>query len=363
MQSSTTSSRAQLIATPALILGFAFVSSSALAQDGRRPSYENMPELPPPIVRSLRYDAIPEGARGPAIDPAKGYRVEDFGSGAFMVTEGVHQVMVVKHSGGVVLADAPPAIGAKLFEAVEEISPGAEITHLIYSHAHIDHIGFAGEILGRHSNLAIVAHEEAAKLLRRAVDPARPMPTKTFGGTNETFVIDAGGQRLELTYPGPNHDPGNIEIFHPASKTLMLVDVIFPAWMPWRRLALTEDVPGYFEVVQKLNGKYDFEHLVAGHLNRAGTKHDVEVQLAFMRDLHAAAAKGLRATKPGETVDQADLANPWAVYDNYIDRVVVSCVSDLAPKWRNRLAGFDVFIYDQCMTMEQSLRIDGPSLR
>ena len=61
-------------------------------------------------------------------------------------------------------------------------------------------------------------------------------------------------------------------------------------------------------------------------------------------------------------MNQADLANPWAVYDNYIDRVVVSCVNDLAPKWRDRLAGFDVFIYDQCMTMEQSLRIDGPSL-
>jgi hypothetical protein len=34
----------------------------------------------------------------------------------------------------------------------------------------------------------------------------------------------------------------------------------------------------------------------------------------------------------------------------------------VAPKWKSRLGGFDVFIYDQCLSMEQSLRIDGPSM-
>jgi cbb3-type cytochrome oxidase cytochrome c subunit len=47
------------------------------------------------------------------------------------------------------------------------------------------------------------------------------------------------------------------------------------------------------------------------------------------------------------------------VTDNaYIDRVVIQCVNELTPKWSSKLAGYDVYIWDQCYAMEQSLRID-----
>ena len=50
--------------------------------------------------------------------------------------------------------------------------------------------------------------------------------------------------------------------------------------------------------------------------------------------------------------------NPWAIFDNYIDRVAAQCVSTLTPKWAHKLAAYDVFIWDQCYSMEQTLRID-----
>jgi len=50
--------------------------------------------------------------------------------------------------------------------------------------------------------------------------------------------------------------------------------------------------------------------------------------------------------------------NPWAVYGNYIDRVVMQCVNELTPNWTSKLAGYDVFIWDQCYAMENSLRIE-----
>ena len=53
-----------------------------------------------------------------------------------------------------------------------------------------------------------------------------------------------------------------------------------------------------------------------------------------------------------------DLANPWAFYRGFIDRAVNDCVSTMAPKWQSKISGFDVWIYDQCATMEQSVRID-----
>jgi len=222
------------------------------------PPYDKMPDIAPPIVRANKYLPVPDAARGPAIDPAKGYRVESLGAGAFLVTDGVYQALLIVHADGVVLVDAPPSIGAKLSRAVAEVAPGKKVTHLIYSHAHIDHIGFAGEIVKSNPGVAIIAHEETLKLLARAKDANRPLPTVTFAGVATPFSVTAGNQSLRLEYPGPNHEPGNIEIFHDASKTLMLVDVVFPGWMMWRRFALAQDIPGYFETVRSLNEKYDY---------------------------------------------------------------------------------------------------------
>lgn len=210
--------------------------------------------------------------------------------------------------------------------------------------------------------MAIVAHEETAEILARAGDPNRPAPTVVFGGTNETHALSAGGQALNLTYPGGNHQDGNIEIWHPESRTLMVIDVVFPGWMMWRNLAIAEDVPGLFDVVGSLNDRYDFEKLVAGHVGRAGTREDVTAGLEFLTDLHAAAGQALASVTPGEGVDPADYGNPWGLFDNYLDRVIIACVNAMAPKWQDRLSAFEVFIYEQCSTMEQSIRVDGPSL-
>ena len=137
----------------------------------------------------------------------------------------------------------------------------------------------------------------------------------------------------------------------------MVIDMIFPGWMPWRRLALAQDIPALFAQVKAINDR-DFDTIVGGHVARVGTHADVALELAFLEDLKAAAANGLKTTKFGEGLDPADLANPWAAYDHYIDRVAIGCVKEMTPKWSQRLGGFDVFIWDQCYSMEQSLRID-----
>jgi len=138
----------------------------------------------------------------------------------------------------------------------------------------------------------------------------------------------------------------------------MVVDVIFPGWMPWRRFAVAQDVPAYFAQVKQING-LEFDTLVGGHVARTGTHADVETQLSFMEDLEAAAEASLKTTKPGEGLTDIDrTTNPWSVFDNYIDRVALACVNELTPKWSTKLAAYDVYIWDQCYSMEQSLRID-----
>jgi glyoxylase-like metal-dependent hydrolase (beta-lactamase superfamily II) len=311
--------------------------------------YKDMPVLAPIGVRVDHYLPVP-GPAAPPVDPAKGYRLQDLGTGLYMVTDNAYQSMFLVYETGVVVVDAPPGYSAKIRQAIAEVTD-RPITHVIYSHSHIDHIGGVND-LGGHPT--IIAHEETKRLLVRAKDPKRPPPTVVF---KDRYELKVGSQTLELSYPGVAHEPGNIFIYAPRQKTLMVIDVVFPGWMPWRRWALAQDVPGYFAQVAEID-RVPFETLIGGHVDRVGTHDDVRVQLEFMNDVKAAAATALKSTALGGELADSDKSNAWAVFDNYIDRVVVQCVDAVTPKWQSRLAGYDVYIWDQCYAMEQSLRID-----
>lgn len=311
--------------------------------------YKDMPALAPIGVRVDHY--LPVADTGaPPVDPAKGYRIQELGRGLYMVTNNAYQSMFLVYETGVVVVDAPPLYSAKIRQAISEVTD-RPITHVVYSHSHIDHIGGVNDLGGKP---IIIAQEETKRLLVRAQDPNRPPPTVTF---KDRYTLKVGSQTLELTYPGVAHEPGNIFIYAPQQKVLMVIDVVFPGWMPWRRWALANDVPGYFAQVAEID-RLPFETLVGGHVDRVGTHADVRNQLEFMNDVKAAAAAALKSTALGGELADSDKSNAWAVFDNYIDRVVVSCVDAVTPKWQSRLAGYDVYIWDQCYAMEQSLRID-----
>ena len=323
-------------------------SNSALRE--AEESYPNVPSIAPIGVKIRKYMDVPPSALGPAIDTAKGYRVQDLGSGLYMITDNAYESMFLVYDRGVVVIDAPPIFAAHIPEAIGKVT-NKPITHIIYSHSHADHIGGA-RALGGHP--IIIAHDDTLRLLKRAADPNRPLPTVTF---SDKYTLRVGSRVIELSYHGNAHEPGNIFIYAPAQRVLMVVDIVFPGWMPWRRFALAQDIPGYFAQVEEI-GKMDWNTLVGGHVARTGTHADVDMQIEFNRDVKEAAAKALATTTPGVGLNQADKANPWAFFDSYIDQVAAQCVNTLTPKWSNKLGGFDVYVWDQCYAMEQSLRIE-----
>jgi glyoxylase-like metal-dependent hydrolase (beta-lactamase superfamily II) len=339
----------------ALLLTFATLEAFAMGssekpKDSRESAEPGRFQIAPIGVRIDQHLPIPEHAKGPALDTKKGYRLEDLGQGLYMITDNVYQSMFMVYDTGVVVLDAPPSYAPHIAQGIREVTRNP-ITHLIYSHSHIDHIGGAKQ-LG--AVPTVIAHEETKRLLDRAKDANRPLPSVTFA---DRYSLKVGNQVLELSYHGVAHEPGNIFIYAPPQQTLMVIDVVFPGWMPWRRFALAQDVPGYFAQVEEIRA-IPFKTLVAGHVARTGTHADVELQSQFMNDVKAAATKALTDTKPGEGLAPSALNNAWAVFDDYIDRVAAQCVKDLTPKWSSRLAAFDVYIWDQCYAMEQSLRID-----
>lgn len=310
--------------------------------------YPNMPNIAPRGVRIGKYQRVPESAMGPAIDPAEGFRLERLRGGMYMITDNIYQSLFMTYESGVIVIDAPPSYAKSIIKAIRSVTD-KPITHLIYSHAHSDHIGGASLLGG---SPIIIAHEETQKLLLRANDPHRPKPTVVF---QDRYTLKAGTQVLELSYHGNAHLPGNIFIEAQAHKILMVVDVVYPGWMPWREFALARDLTGYFAQVEEID-RMQWETLVSGHVQRTGTHEDVKVQLEFMNDLRNAASAAMKSTKLGEGLDPNDVTNPWAVYANYLDRVAIKCVNQLTPKWATRLAAYDAFIWDQCYAMEESLR-------
>ncbi|WP_210271726.1 MBL fold metallo-hydrolase [Rhizobium leguminosarum] len=307
-------------------------------------------EIAPIGVRPPAFMKIPPSAQGPEIDRKKGYRIKSLGTGLYMITDNAYQSMFMVYDHGVVVIDAPQSYAGKVREAVGEVT-GKPITHLIYSHSHADHIGGAGS-LGLVP--VIIAHSETKRLLVRDADPQRPIPTITF---EDRYTLRLGSQVLELSYPGNGHEPGNIMIYAPAQEVLMFVDIVFPGWMPFRRFGVAQDIPGYFEQVRELD-RLPFKKLVGGHVSRIGTHEDVKLQIEFDDDIKAAVSAALHSQAFGTELDGAEPANSWAFVSDYTARVAGQCVATMTPKWKNKLAAFDTFIWDQCYAMEQSLRVD-----
>ena len=300
---------------------------------------------------------LPDAAKGPAI-PSKGYLVEEIRDGLFWVTEGAYNTIFLVTDEGVIAVDAPPTIGTKYLKAISEVTD-KPITHVIYSHAHIDHIGAAGMFP---KNAVIIAQQETAAELQRAKTVATnasmvpPIPTETF---SNDYNLQIGNQTLQLDYYGNNHLPGNIFIYAPKQKVLMLVDIIFPGWVPFPYLAVSKDIAGYIKAHDIVLNNYDFDTFVGGHLTRLGTINDVIVQKEFISDLEKAAGKSNNEILFSDIAKQVGIFdNPWLIFSKYIDAVDEKCVQDMLPKWENKLGGAQDVMSTLCFAMSQAGRID-----
>ncbi|MDT5026202.1 MAG: hypothetical protein QOE61_2628, partial [Micromonosporaceae bacterium] len=164
--------------------------------------------------------------------------------------------------------DAPPTIGRNLLRAIEDVARAnhrpSRVTHLVYSHSHADHIG-AASIFG--SDVTRIAHSETKRLLKAARDANRPLPNITF---DERYELYVGGERLELSYHGPNHSPDNIFIHVPSVAALMVVDILFPGWVPFKNLAESQGIPGWIAAHDAMLAT-PWRALIGGHLGRLGT--------------------------------------------------------------------------------------------
>ena len=328
-----------------------------------------------PIPAEKVYDE-----HSPAMQEAlgkQGFFTREIRDGIYLLTEGWYHVLVVPTDEGTIVVDAPPTISPDFYTGQNIMKGVAAITdipvsHVIYSHHHQDHIGAAGVFP---EGVEIIAQEECAKLVESANDPNRPVPNHTF---KDNLTLTLGKQTLLLDYRGDIHCNGNIFIYAPDQKILMVIDVIFPGWVPFSSLAMASDLRGFLRGHDEVLS-FDFDTLVSGHLTRLGTREDVEVQKAYFQDMQETAKKYLgerfrgstdeakRAEMQKNAMDVGDFMtigqelgfeNAWAVFDKYLNNIADKVTEEIESRWVGKLAAVDVFTRSHAWEVLERMRID-----
>ena len=317
------------------------------------------------MIASASYAAalVPKSAYGVPIPKDKGYVVEEIKDGLYWVTEGAYTAMFLTTGEGVIVVDAPPTIGDKMLKAIHEVTK-EPVTHVVYSHAHADHIGAASMFP---KNAKYIAHVETKHRLERMDDGDRhfpygmfvggkpvPLPTVTF---EDSYTLKVGNQTLLLDYKGDDHEPGNIYVYAPKQKVLLKIDIVFPGWTPFKGLAVAEDTVGYLKAHDVILS-YDFDKLVSGHWGKLATRKDVEVQKQYMQDIQANAGKALQTVDFYAIANKVGFANTALLFESYLDAVSNECAKLTEPKWIDKLGGVDVWTKDHCYKVIMATRLD-----
>lgn len=293
---------------------------------------------------------LPATSRGDHSSYPKGYIVSELKDHLYYLSDGIYNTMFLVYDKGVVAVDAPPSLGEKYLQAIKEVTANP-VTHVIYSHSHTDHIGSAYlfPITAKY-----ISQKETAATLELRKDKRRPKPTITF---EKEYTLNIGDQTLQLSYKGNNHEPGNIFIYAPKQKVLMLVDIVYPGWVPFKNLGIAQDVQGYMEA-HDYALQYPFEKIISGHVNRLGTREDVEISKEFVHDLKKSAVAAFKEVSIAESIKETGTEDKWKMYDTYFEKVVSTTEHKMRQKWQGKLGGFDTYIHDDSWRMCEAISVD-----
>lgn len=118
---------------------------------------------------------------------------------------------------------------ARISLAVEQTN--LEISEIIITHAHIDHVGAVAALVDEYS-CPVLMHVEAEPMLKQLPNQALMMGLR-FGKVpavdryiEDGEVLEIGGQRFEALYT-PGHAPGHLAFYAPAEGLVLSGDALF----------------------------------------------------------------------------------------------------------------------------------------
>jgi hypothetical protein len=121
----------------------------------------------------------------------------------------------------------------------------------------------------------------------------------------------------------------------------MLVDVVMPGWIPFKGLAVSQDIPGWIRAHDVALG-YAWQTLVGGHLGRLGNRADAELQKQYVADLQASARATVASLDPTPFFQKyGPTGNSWAIFKAYLDAASQQAADPIVAKytanWQRRM--------------------------
>jgi len=322
---------------------------------------------------------IPSGRGGPPL-PAKGYNIESFGGGLYVVSDWAYQFPVVLTSKNrFVLSDPPqtflirdPTTGAvvenRIVTALREIHPTALVSDVIYSHSHADHCGamqalLQTDVVVSKQKVRIWASEQIARRLKEREDPTRPLPTDVVVSK---YTLKVDDRTIVLTVV-PYHEPGAFKISFPASRAAYFCDLVFQGWAPFKQFGYSYDLQTYAVAVDDyLSG--DIDLMICGHFTRTSVIDEARLHRQYVASLLTTALKYYQqqGAALGAAVQQSDYFNPSSsIYQNVyalifpaFETLEKNCAEELINQWGGIMAGVDVVAESHCLSAIEALRVD-----
>ncbi|KAJ7697143.1 hypothetical protein B0H17DRAFT_1130459 [Mycena rosella] len=148
-------------------------------------------------------------------------------------------------------------------------------------------------------------------------------------------------------------------MYAPAQRVAVLVDIIFPGWVPFTELGVADFLPGLIAVHDVLL-RFDFDVLVAGHVAQLSTQHDVLQQKKYIEDLRDSCASVLNGDRTDGIGPTAAVSpgNVWAMPKALFRIAAQICADNTTSRWLGILGAVDVFAFENAYRMVNLLLIE-----
>jgi glyoxylase-like metal-dependent hydrolase (beta-lactamase superfamily II) len=258
-------------------------------------------------------------------DLSAGFLTRELTDGVFLVSNGNYQTIFMTTGEGVVLYDAPTPLVEFLPTAIADVTD-EQITTLIYSHGHTDHIGGAGQIV--RPGMEIVAERGTARFLEVKNDPARPQATIVY---DEQTVLTRGNRTIELFRDSFHSADGDTVLFLRKEKVMVAIDLMAAGWVPLLDFDISENLFGYIGSFDRFLA-YDFDFFISGHTADAATRQDVEITRDYVFDVYET-VKRVHDEVNREDVLAEDRDNEQLEIKHIIEEATRRATAEIHQRW------------------------------
>ena len=216
-----------------------------------------------------------------------------------------HFGLVVVTDEGVVLVDTINGDAANWLKDNLSTVTDKPVTHLIYSHSHLDHAS-GGQVFA--DGIEVIAQANAPE----AIDGVAP--TMSF---DDTHVLETGGKTIELTWLGEGHGKDLIAVVVRPENVAFITDAAAPKRLLFRDM-LGSNIDSWIDQVRKVES-LDFDVFAPAHGN-LGVQQDATDARVYMETLRAQVRDGLKADKNVDELVQTitlDDYKDWGQYDTW----------------------------------------------